>query len=75
MTTHQSTYLAYIRQFQKEKRYSPSLSDLSLHFGCNLSAAGKTVTKLVEVGHLDLDPKGRIKFWKPLALPCYSMAV
>ena len=64
MTTHQSTYLDFIRHFQQDNRYSPSLRDLSLHFDCSLTACGKTVTALVEAGHLTRAPNGRIGFDK-----------
>jgi repressor LexA len=62
LTPHQRTTLNYIREFQKKKGYSPSLSDLAAAFGVkSKNAIAKVVNALVREHHLEKDPKGRIK--------------
>ncbi len=62
LTPHQRTTLNYIREFQRKRGYSPSLSDLAIAFGVrSKNAVAKVVTALVKNGHLEKDPKGRIK--------------
>lgn len=62
LTPHQRTTLNYIREFQKKKGYSPSLSDLAAAFGVkSKNAIAKVVNALVRENHLEKDPKGRIK--------------
>ncbi len=62
LTPHQRTLLNYIREFQRKKGYSPSLSDLAVAFGVrSKNAIAKVVNALVRGGHLHKDPKGRIK--------------
>ena len=62
LTPHQRTTLNYIREFQRKRGYSPSLSDLALAFGVrSKNAVAKVVTALVREGYLEKDPKGRIK--------------
>jgi DNA polymerase V len=62
LTPHQRTTLNYIREFQKKKGYSPSLSDLAIAFGVSSkNAVAKVVNALVRERHLEKDPKGRIK--------------
>lgn len=54
--------LNYIREFQRKRGYTPSLSDLALAFGVrSKNAIAKVVGALVREGHLEKDPKGRIK--------------
>ena len=62
LTPHQRTLLNYIREFQRKRGYSPSLSDLAVAFGVrSKNAIAKVVNALVRGGHLHKDPKGRIK--------------
>lgn len=62
LTPHQRTTLNYIREFQRKRGYSPSLSDLAIAFGVrSKNAVAKVVGALVKNGHLEKDPKGRIK--------------
>ena len=61
-TPHQKTVVTYIREFQHKRGYSPSLSDLALAFGVrSKNAIAKVINVLVREGHLEKDPKGRIK--------------
>ena len=62
LTPHQRTTLNYIREFQRKKGYSPSLSDLAIAFGVrSKNAIAKVVNALVREHFLEKDPKGRIK--------------
>ncbi len=62
LTPHQRTVLNYIGEFQRKRGYSPSLADLALAFGVSSkNAVAKVVNVLVREGHLEKDPKGRIK--------------
>lgn len=62
LTAHQRTTLSYIREFQKKKGYSPSLSDLAEAFGVkSKNAIAKVINALVRGKYLEKDPKGRIK--------------
>jgi SOS regulatory protein LexA len=62
LTPHQRTTLNYIREFQRKKGYSPSLSDLAVAFGVkSKNAIAKVVNALVRENFLEKDPKGRIK--------------
>lgn len=62
LTPHQRMALNYIREFQRKRGYTPSLSDLALAFGVrSKNAIAKVVGALVREGHLEKDPKGRIK--------------
>lgn len=62
LTPHQRTTLNFIREFQEKRGYSPSLSDLAVAFGVrSKNAIAKVVNALVRGGHLQKDPKGRIK--------------
>jgi repressor LexA len=62
LTPHQRTTLNYIREFQRKRGYSPSLSDLAVAFGVkSKNAVAKVVNALVRERHLEKDPKGRIK--------------
>lgn len=62
LTPHQRMALNYVREFQKKRGYTPSLSDLALAFGVrSKNAIAKVVGALVREGHLEKDPKGRIK--------------
>ena len=70
ITPHQRSVLAYIRQFQQERRYSPSLDDLRVAFGLqSTNAMFKVVGALRDAKHLDLDPQGRICFPKGTFVP------
>jgi len=82
LTPHQRTVLNYIREFQKKRGYSPSLSDLALAFGVrSKNAVAKVVNVLAREGHIEKDPKGRIKILdiveagdhpQPMALPLFG---
>lgn len=80
LTSHQRTVLSYIGEFQKKRGYSPSLADLALAFGVrSKNAVAKVVNVLVREGHLEKDPKGRIKILElekeetpPLTLPLFG---
>jgi SOS regulatory protein LexA len=80
LTPHQRTVLSYIREFQQKRGYSPSLADLALAFGVrSKNAIAKVVNALFKAGHLEKDPKGRIKIFEqiqeafaPLALPLFG---
>lgn len=82
LTPHQRTVLTYIREFQQKRGYSPSLADLALAFGVrSKNAVAKVVNALVRGGHLEKDPKGRIKIIEilmeegtapPLMLPLFG---
>ncbi len=62
LTPHQRTTLNFIREFQRKRGYSPSLSDLAVAFGVkSKNAVAKVVNALVKNGYLQKDPKGRIK--------------
>ena len=62
LTPHQRTVLSYIREFQLKRGYSPSLADLALAFGVrSKNAVAKVIAILVREGHIEKDPKGRIK--------------
>jgi len=62
LTPHQRTTLNYIREFQRKRGYSPSLSDLAIAFGVkSKNAVAKVVNALTKNGYLQKDPKGRIK--------------
>lgn len=62
LTPHQRTTLNFIREFQRKRGYSPSLSDLAVAFGVrSKNAVAKVVSALVKNGYLEKDPKGRIK--------------
>ncbi len=74
LTPHQRTALNYIREFQRKRGYSPSLSDLAIAFGVrSKNAIAKVVNALVREKQLEKDPKGRIKIieqeQEPAALP------
>ncbi len=80
LTAHQRTTLNYIREFQRKRGYSPSLSDLAIAFGVrSKNAVAKVVAILVRNGYLEKDPKGRIKIMEreesggtPLSLPLFG---
>ncbi|MBI2635758.1 repressor LexA [Candidatus Peregrinibacteria bacterium] len=81
LTPHQRTVLSYIREFQHKRGYSPSLSDLAVAFGVrSKNAVAKVVTVLFRAGHLEKDPKGRIKIMEqpqanetaPMMLPLFG---
>jgi len=82
LTPHQRTVLTYIGEFQHKRGYSPSLSDLALAFGVrSKNAIAKVVNVLVREGHLEKDPKGRIKIIdmsepvdapQPMTLPLFG---
>jgi repressor LexA len=83
LTPHQRTTLNYIREFQRKRGYSPSLSDLAVAFGVrSKNAVAKVVNALVKNGYIDKDPKGRIKIMeieeavgnimKSLSLPLFG---
>lgn len=62
LTPHQRTTLNYIREFQRKRGYSPSLSDLAVAFGVrSKNAIAKVVNALAREKFLQKDPKGRIK--------------
>lgn len=69
-TTHQKTVLEYIKEFQRKRGYSPSLSDLALAFGVrSKNAIAKVVNALEREKQLKKDPKGRIKILDRIAEP------
>lgn len=82
LTAHQRTMLNFVREFQHKKGYSPSLSDLAVAFGVkSKNAIAKVVTALVREGHMEKDPKGRIKIidapeegsgFMPMILPLFG---
>ena len=81
LTAHQRTMLNYVREFQHKRGYSPSLSDLAVAFGVrSKNAVAKVVSALVKQGHIEKDPKGRIKIIDvpdeevraPLMLPLFG---
>lgn len=80
LTPHQRTVLSYIREFQVKRGYSPSLADLAVAFGVrSKNAVAKVINVLSRAGHIEKDPKGRIKIleheasdFKPLALPLFG---
>ena len=81
LTAHQKTVLTYIRDFQAKRGYSPSLSDLAIAFGVrSKNAVAKVVNALFKAGHVEKDPKGRIKILEriqeainaPLSLPLFG---
>jgi repressor LexA len=62
LTSHQRTVLSFVREFQRKHGYSPSLADLAAALGVrSKNAVAKVVRALVREGHLEKDPKGRIK--------------
>ena len=62
LTSHQRTVLTFIGEFQRKRGYSPSLADLALAFGVrSKNAVAKVVNVLTRSGHIEKDPKGRIK--------------
>lgn len=81
LTPHQRTVLGHIKEFQAKKGYSPSLADLAVAFGVrSKNAIAKVVNVLTKQGHLEKDPKGRIKIIDriveeisaPFALPLFG---
>ncbi len=81
LTPHQRTVLNYIREFQRKKGYTPSLSDLAMAFGVkSKNAVAKVVNVLSHTKQLEKDPKGRIKILEqeegsgffPLTLPLFG---
>ncbi|MFA6038745.1 MAG: transcriptional repressor LexA [Candidatus Peribacteraceae bacterium] len=80
ITPHQRTVLSYIREFQTKRGYSPSLADLAIAFGVrSKNAIAKVVNALTRGGHIEKDPKGRIKIleqegtgFAPLTLPLFG---
>lgn len=74
MTPTQKKVLAYIHKRQSEG-VNPSLSEIAIDvLGSPYRfAAQKMVNALVELGYVRKDRLGRIRFWTPLSLPCYSM--
>lgn len=81
LTPHQRTVLSYIREFQQKRGYSPSLADLAVAFGVrSKNAVAKVVMVLFRTGHLEKDPKGRIKIMEqpvaegtaPMMLPLFG---
>jgi SOS regulatory protein LexA len=80
LTPHQRTVLNYIREFQRKRGYSPSLADLAIAFGVrSKNAVAKVVNVLTREGHVEKDPKGRIKILDriedvptPLTLPLFG---
>ena len=80
LTPHQRTTLNYIREFQRKRGYSPSLSDLAIAFGVrSKNAVAKVVNALVRSKQLEKDPKGRIKILEtehdvilPMVLPLFG---
>jgi repressor LexA len=77
LTPHQRTTLNYIREFQRKRGYSPSLSDLAVAFGVrSKNAIAKVVNALVRERHLEKDPKGRIKILEQEeseSIPAFSL--
>ncbi len=77
LTPHQRTALNYIREFQRKRGYSPSLSDLAVAFGVrSKNAIAKVVNALVRERHLEKDPKGRIKILEQEeseSIPAFSL--
>lgn len=68
LTPHQRTTLNYIREFQRKRGYSPSLSDLAVAFGVkSKNAVAKVVNALTKNGYIQKDPKGRIKILEAAA--------
>lgn len=62
LTAHQRTTLNFIREFQRKRGYSPSLSDLAIAFGVrSKNAVAKVVNALARERKIEKDPKGRIK--------------
>lgn len=81
LTPHQRTVLSYIREFQLKRGYSPSLADLAVAFGVrSKNAVAKVVMALSRTGHLEKDPRGRIKIMEqpqsegfaPMMLPLFG---
>lgn len=82
LTPHQRTVLNYIGEFQMKRGYSPSLADLAIAFGVrSKNAIAKVVNVLTREGHLEKDPKGRIKIIElqeaedrpaPMTLPLFG---
>src|SRR3989344_8829918 len=81
LTPHQRTVLSFIKECQTKRGYSPSLADLAIAFGVkSKNAVAKVVNVLTREGHLDKDPKGRIKIlereqdenFSPMALPLFG---
>jgi len=82
LTPHQRTVLNYIHEFQTKRGYSPSLSDLASAFGVrSKNAVAKVVNALTRGGHIEKDPKGRIKIIdiveaagrpQPMVLPLFG---
>lgn len=67
LTQHQAEVFQHIREFQRKRGYSPSLSDLAVVFGVSSkNAVAKVVNVLVREKKLQKDPKGRIKILEPL---------
>jgi repressor LexA len=67
LTPHQRTVLSYIRDFQTKRGYSPSLADLAIAFGVrSKNAVAKVVNTLFKTGHLEKDPRGRIKIFEQM---------
>lgn len=81
LTPHQRTVLSFVREFQLKRGYSPSLADLAVAFGVrSKNAVAKVVMVLFRTGHLEKDPKGRIKIMEqpqaegtaPMMLPIFG---
>ena len=81
LTPHQRTVLSYIDEFQRKRGYSPSLADLAIAFGVrSKNAVATVINALTREGHIEKDPKGRIKILDykereecvPLALPLFG---
>lgn len=77
MTTKQAEVLTFIRTWQREKRYSPSLHEIASHClqSPHANSAYKHITALVGYGLIQKDDLGRICMWRPLSLPCLEMGV
>lgn len=75
LTDHQKTVLHYIEEFQQKHGYSPSLADLAKAFNVkSKNAIAKVVKILVREGHLEKDPRGRIKIIELLENAAESIA-
>lgn len=74
MTPQQAKVLAYIQEKQK-LGHNPSLSEIAVDVLSSpyTFSAQKHVKALVKLGYVRKNRLGRIRFWTPLALPCYSM--
>lgn len=62
MKEHLRKTLEFIRNYQRDKGVSPSISDIGEHFKIGKTATAKRLKGLEDAGQIERDEKKRIRF-------------